>query len=139
MATTREDLRDHLVAVIEAAQELPKEDRSYLAESFLDELERQFQLVPRSRAAQRAEADSAWPRFAGSPFRWWPAPVGLLFLLPVLFLPVLVLSFFVLVHPPVFLLVLVLLLLFRFGRPGLRGGRPWHDGPRRGTMSRYHL
>jgi len=29
MTTTREDLRDHLTAVIEAAQELPKEDRPY--------------------------------------------------------------------------------------------------------------
>jgi hypothetical protein len=134
MTTTREDLRDHLTAIIEAAQELPKEDRPYLADSFLDELETQFQLVPRERGAQRTGADSARPWFTGSPLGWWPALVGLMFLLPVLLL-----SFFVLVHPPVFLLALVLLLLFRFGRPGMRRGRPWQHGPRRGGMSHHNL
>jgi hypothetical protein len=128
------------MAAIEAAQELPREDRSYLADSFLDELETQFQLVPRSGAARRTEVHSDRPRFAGFPFGWWPAPVGLLFLLSALFLlPVLVLSFFVLIHPPVLLLALVLLFLLRFGRPGMRRGRPWQRGPRRGGTSYYNL
>ena len=33
----------------------------------------------------------------------------------------------------------VLLLLFRFGRPGMRRGGPWGHGPRRGTMSHHNL
>jgi hypothetical protein len=134
MAATREELRDHLAAVIEAAHELPKEDRTYLADSFLDELERQYQLVPRSRAARRDEPRPGRLRFAGSPVLWLLAPLGFLVLLPILLL-----SFFVLIHPPVLLLALVLLLLFRFGRPGMRRGGPWSHGPRRGTMSHHNL
>src|SRR5918911_1511540 len=132
MAATREELRDHLAAVIEAAHELPKEDRTYLADSFLDELERQYQLVPRSRTARQNEPGPGRRRFAGSPFVWFLAPLGLLFLLPFLLL-----SFFVLIHPPVLLLAVVLLLLFRFGRPGMRRGGPWGHGPRGRNMSRY--
>jgi len=123
MAATREDLRDHLRAVIEAAQELPREDRTYLADTFLDELEKQYQLVPRTGPGQRAEVHSARRKPIGIPLGPWPAPVGLLFLLPLL-LPVLFFSLLFLVHPPVLLLALVLFLIFRFGRPGM-GRRGW--------------
>lgn len=136
MAALRQDLRDHLTAVIEAAQELPREDRSYLADSFLDELERQYQLVPRDAGARRSEPSPARPRFAGFPFGRSAAPIGLI-LLSLLFLPVVVLSFFVLVHPPVFLFVVLLLVLFRFGRPGWRRGGPWRYGSRGGGMAHY--
>lgn len=138
MTATREELRDHLTAVIAAAQELPKEDRSYLADSFLDELETQYQLVPRVAGSRQKGGGRARRPFAGSFLGWPPLPVGLMFLLPLLLLPFFLLSFFVLVHvffhPPVFLLVLALLLLFRFTRPRQRRGGGW-QGPHRGNMS----
>jgi hypothetical protein len=134
MATTREDLRDHLTAVIEAAQELPKEDRSYLADSFLDDLETHYQLVPRSQGVPRTDASSSRPKFTGFPFGWWPAPIGLLFLLPVLLV-----SMFVFVHPPFLLFGLILLFVFRAGRPRMRRGGPWQQGSERGGTSRFNF
>lgn len=134
MAATREDLRDHLAAVIEAARELPQEDRTYLADGFLDELEKQYQLVPRSQAARWEERTPGRSRFAVPPFAWIAALIPALFLLPLLFL-----SFFVLVHPPVFLLAILVLLLFRFGRPGMGRGGPWGRGPRGRNMSRINF
>lgn len=134
MAATRDDLRDHLTAVINAAQELPAEDRSYLADTFLDELESQYQLVPHSHGAQRTAATSSRSWFAGFPSARGPVPVAVMVLLSVLFLPLLVVSFFVLIHSPVFMLALAVLLFFRFGR------RRWPRsyGSRRGHMSHYN-
>ena len=138
MAATREELRDHLTAVIEAAKELPREDRSFLADSFLDELEMQYQLVPRSQATRWEEPAPSRFRLAGSPFAWVAAILASLFVLPVVFL-----SFFVLLHvlfhPPIFLLAIVLLLLFRFGRPGMRRRGPWGRGPGGANMSNYRF
>jgi hypothetical protein len=138
MTATREDLRDHLTAVINAAQELPAEDRPYLADTFLDELESQFQLLPRSHGAQPVETASSGPRFAGFFSGRGPVSVGVMVLLSVLCLPLLMMSLFVLVHPPVFVLGLMLLVFFRFGRRGTR--RRWTRpyGSRRDDMSHYN-
>src|SRR5438270_13748629 len=84
MAATREELRDHLTAVIEAAKELPREDRSFLADSFLDELEMQYQLVPRRSVAEQAQPGPPRPRSTGSPFGRWPVPATLMFAMPLL-------------------------------------------------------
>lgn len=134
MAATRDDLRDHLTAVINAAQELPAEDRSYLADTFLDELESQYRLVPHSHDTQRTAETSSQSWFAGFPSVRGTAPVAVMVLLSVLFLPLLMVSFFVLIHPPVFLLALAVLVFFRFGR------RRWPGsyGSRRGHMSHYN-
>ncbi len=133
MAATREDLRDHLTAVINAGQELPAEDRPYLADTFLNDLEARFQLVPRSHDTPPAESTSSRPRFAGFAGRG-PVSIGVMVLLAVLCLPLLMMSFFVLIHPPVFLLALALLVFFRFGRH--RSHRSY--GSRRGDMSHYN-
>jgi hypothetical protein len=53
MEPQREELRNHLVAVLEAARELPRDDREYLADVFLDELSSGYQLVPRSQQQRR--------------------------------------------------------------------------------------
>lgn len=134
MAATREELREHLTAVIEAAQELPREDRTYLADTFLDQLETQFQLIPRSATTQRGDRPSAGPRFPGLRLGRGALPIGVMLLLAVLALPFLLVSMFVLVHLPVFLLAVALLLVFRFSRRG----RPWRYGPRGGNTARYY-
>ena len=51
---TRDELREHLVAAIEAAPEFPKEDRHHLADVFLDQLNAQYELVPRG-AGKRSQ------------------------------------------------------------------------------------
>jgi hypothetical protein len=132
MAASREELRDHLNAVIEAARELPQEDRVYLADTFLDELDRQYQLVPRSRGAQQVERRGDVPAYSGFGFAWLFVPFGLMFLLPVVVLTV------VHVHAPVFLLAVVFLMVFRFFGLGVRRGPGLH-GPRSGRPTRHYL
>lgn len=126
MAATRDEIREHLIAVMEAAQELPKEDRHYLADSFLDELDRQFRLESRTpgndpEGARRAN-DS---RYMRPTLAWWRAPF---LLLPVLLL------LFVAVHPPILLLALFLFVLFRFGGLGVSARSGWRRAPRRRAM-----
>lgn len=72
MATTTDELREHLVAAIEAAPELMKEDREHLADVFLDQLHASFNLVPRApgkgsqsaRPAGQAAGGTGWIPFA---------------------------------------------------------------------------
>jgi hypothetical protein len=82
MSTSREELRDHLVAAIEAAPELPRDGREYLADVFLDELDARFQLVPRSKPGDsRADRPAPAAAFLSSTRLWWPAiAAGFLFL-----------------------------------------------------------
>ena len=121
MVTTREELRDHLIAVIEAAPELPPDGREQLADVFLDELEGQYRLIP--RPAHQSWVDdvaSAWNTLLRSARAWLPvlaAGFGLLFVLPLLLLP-----FFILFHAPFLILILVFLVL-RFGGRGMRSHR----------------
>jgi hypothetical protein len=123
--------------VIEAAHELPKEDRAFLADSFLDDLETQYQLVPRSQVPSRSDAGASQPAFAAPPFG--RGPVFFPLWLPFLFLPVLFVTLAVLIHAPFFLAILIPFFLFRFlGWGRGRRGR-WQYGPPRGTTSRYHL
>lgn len=125
MAADRDQIRDHLAAVIEAARELPREDRTYLADTFLDELESNYQLVPRSGAGRQLRTSSrpSWlSEFSGG---WSPFRVGVMIVLAMLLLPFAMFALFGLMHPPVFLLLVVLLLIFRSGRRrGPRYRRP---------------
>lgn len=124
MTATRDELRDHLTAVIEAARELPREDRTFLADTFLDDLDRQYRLVPRSTGSDM-QVSSRPSRHVGFPLGW--GKIALLAVLALFVLPLLFSSLFALAHPPIFLFVLVLFLVFRFARPG----RSWR-GPRGG-------
>lgn len=124
MTATRDELRDHLTAVIEAARELPREDRTFLADTFLDDLDRQYRLVPRSTGSDM-QVSSRPSRHVGFSLGW--GKIALLAVLALFVLPLLFSSLFALAHPPIFLFVLVLFLVFRFARPG----RSWR-GPRGG-------
>ena len=53
MGMTRDELRDHLLASLEAAPELARENRGDLADVFLDELDAHFMLVPRESRGGR--------------------------------------------------------------------------------------
>lgn len=125
METQREELHEHLVAVLEAAQELPREDRGHLADVFLDELDAKFRLVPRTqdrREAFQSNGQTLAPLWR----RWWPllaAGFALFVLLPsVLWLVGLAVGFghpghHYGYHPPFFFLPLLFFLLFvRFSR-----------------------
>ena len=64
MTTSRDDLREHLVAAIEAAPELPRESREHLADVFLDQLNAEYDLVPHGTGTR--------PRTVGQPGSpWW--------------------------------------------------------------------
>lgn len=129
MTADRDEIRDHLQAVIEAARELPKDDRAFLADTFLEDLEKRYQLVPRG-TGQPTPAQSRRSPLAGLPFGRGPLPVGLMFLLAVLVVPVALAAFALAIHPPIILLAVLLFFLFRSG--AVRG--PRHRRPRRGTF-----
>ena len=121
MTTSRDELRNHLVAVIEAARELPPDSREQLADGFLDEMNRQFDLVPRGSGARRSRPAmrdlNAWlPQMRG-----WPLLAGVVGLL--LLLPLLLFTGFLLLHLVPFALPL-LLFVFVF-HPG-RGRNHFH-------------
>lgn len=122
MAATRDELRDHLLAVLEAAPELPKDDRTHLADVFLKDLDAHFRLVPRPQhGGWSDDLFAALTAFFQSGRRLWPVlavVIGLVFLLPLLLFPV-----FVLLHPPILLLVLVIILVARSRGPGMRRRR----------------
>jgi hypothetical protein len=70
MENQREDLRDHLVAALQAAPELPPEERAHLADVFLDELDTRFELVARSGATSwKAGPEDVLRRMTASPGR----------------------------------------------------------------------
>ena len=74
MALPRDELRDHLVAALEAAPELPRDNREYLADVFLDELDARYKLVPRSRHVNlQTDVDAALSGLVQAGRRWWPA------------------------------------------------------------------
>src|SRR5947209_17157436 len=88
MSTPRDDLKNELVAVIEAARELPEGDRDYLADVFLRELDTRYNLVPRTGSRGRSRGvDDLGPSVSGMLRRFWPllaAGVALLVLFPLL-------------------------------------------------------
>ncbi|HEX6506846.1 MAG TPA: hypothetical protein VF221_04365 [Chloroflexota bacterium] len=97
MTTSRDELRESLVAAIEAAPELPKENREHLADIFLDRLNAEYDLVPRGPGRRPQPARPAGGAAWGKP--WVPIALVLAFL--VFVLPAVV------HHFPIFLLVLV--------------------------------
>ncbi len=114
MTMTQEELREHLLATIEAAPELTAENRAELADVFLRELDQHFMLVPRDA---RGRVPAAQPPYRMAP----PMPV---FRSRWLAIPILIALSFVL-HLPLFLFAIVLFFVGRAaGRPGWRGGRP---------------
>lgn len=115
MTADRDEIRDHLSAVIEAARELPKDDRVFLADTFLDDLEKHYQLLPRSRGGGQPVRKPRQSPFTGFTSARSPFPIGLMILLAVVLVPVVMMTFAVFAHPPVLLLAVLLLLLFRSG------------------------
>lgn len=85
--TTRNDVREHLIAVIRASEELPPEDREHLADVFLDELERTHQLVPRAAYSRdrRKSLDAGFQRARDLLPLAAVAVVGLVFLFALAF------------------------------------------------------
>lgn len=128
MTPDRDELRDHLTAVIEAARELPKEDRTYLADTFLDDLESRYQIVARSGSGRQR------PSFSGSSWLrdfsagWSPLRVVMIVLAAMVILPVVVGTLFFAMHPPVLFLLVILFFVFRPGRR--RGPRGRGSGGR---------
>lgn len=110
MDSTRETLREHLIAMVEAAPELPREARADLADVFLDELEANYQVTPRS-LAHRVDPVTLPPQ-RRLPF---VAPWPVLAALPFLLIPLLVFA-----HIP---FLVPILFLFVFGRMGRGWGR----------------
>jgi Flp pilus assembly protein TadB len=107
---SRDELRDDLRAMINAAPELGEEERDHLADVFLDRLEEGYRLVPRGQ--DLAEPARPAPRRAGFPipFAW---PLGLFALMAVVWLLASSL-FFAAHHAPVFLFVILIFLALRF-------------------------
>ena len=63
MTVDRDDLRDELLAVVRARQELPQQDEAYLVEQFLDRLNREIDARIENRIAAhtpRHRPSSAW-------------------------------------------------------------------------------
>jgi hypothetical protein len=122
MEASREDLRERLVAALEASPELEAEQRQYLADVFLNKLDEDYQLVPRSGAPGRHRATSVWhgPAAANNIERMYPVSRRFIFFLVFLFL-VLTVSF----HAPGFILMgLAFFIFWRFFGVGV-GHRGW--------------
>jgi hypothetical protein len=116
MATTDQDLREHLLATIEAAPELDPENRKELADVFLRELNARYTLTPRAGTPPQPARQQSWSRGPMLPFA---SPFWLL--IPLL----LVLSFAL--HFPIFLFVLIVFFAARAGRAwGGRSRRPMY-------------
>jgi len=101
MTTSRDELRNHLVAVIEAARELPSDSREQLADGFLEEMNRQFDLVPRGSRPAMRDLNAWLPQMRG-----WPLLAGVVGLL--LLLPLLLVTGFLMLHMVPFALPLLL-------------------------------
>jgi hypothetical protein len=111
----RDELREHLIATLEAAPELEGESRRELADVFFRELDEHFTLVPRGEMAAMPQQ-----RLANRPVRVpFVPPVWLLLLVPLL------LALSLAAHAPVFLFAIILFVILRsVRRPGWRGGPP---------------
>jgi hypothetical protein len=124
MAATHDELRDDLVAAMEASPELDTESRAHLADVFLDRLNSEYRLVPKSEPVRRS--------YAPAPN---PAPMPPVQRRGYDFPPVFGLALVVVVALVVFghiaigsiLPILIILLVFR---AVMRGGRRGQWGPR---------
>lgn len=117
MGISRDELRDQLRATLEAAPELDGESRQELADVFLQELDRNFTLVPRGSALPASGEERVTYRRGRRQLGAFTWPLAMI--VPLL----LVLSFAV--HIPLFLFAIVLFVILRsVRRPGWRGGPP---------------
>jgi hypothetical protein len=118
MEPDHEELRTDLLAMLNAAPELPQDDRGSLADVFLDKLQAGYEVIPRARAqnVRSAPRPRLAPAFPGRA----AAVAGFLLLMSVLWMAVLSSGAGHWHHPPVFLLPLffVLVMRLRRGRPG---------------------
>jgi hypothetical protein len=118
MEPDREELRTDLLAMLNAAPELPQDDRGSLADVFLDKLQAGYEVVPRTRAqsARPAPRQRPTPTFPGRA----AAVAGFLLLISVLWMTAMSVGAPHWHHPPVFLFPLLVLLVLRLrrGRPG---------------------
>jgi hypothetical protein len=126
MESQRDELRDHLVAALEAAPELPRDDRAYLADTFLDELDARFELVPRSphRKGGVKVTGQMLSQMGG---RWWlaiAAFAAISLLWTGLWLAGPGWNHAHGPYPPIFPLVLIILVAIRLFRPWRRGHFP---------------
>jgi hypothetical protein len=127
MEASREELRERLVAALEASPELETEQRQYLADVFLNKLDEDYRLVPRFEVGARYRSTSVLePSVRSDHFR--PMfPVSRRFIFFVVFLLLVLTASF---HAPGFILMALAFFLFwRFFwvGPGHRGlqGRRW--------------
>jgi hypothetical protein len=98
MTADRDELREQLLAVIEAAPELPKEGRKHLADVFFDRLSAEYDLVPRGTGTLR--------RPGGPPGKWGRRPPWVPIVLALAFLLFVVPA--AIHHFPIFLLILLI-------------------------------
>lgn len=88
MTTSRDELRDHLRAALEAAPELPRGDREHLADVFLDQLDADYQLIPRSGQQRSVDGRPTSNVLLWARRHWWvviAAAFAVLVLLPSMF------------------------------------------------------
>ncbi|HZS93850.1 MAG TPA: hypothetical protein VFA78_03570 [Chloroflexota bacterium] len=115
MTDARDDMREQLLAALQAAPELAREDRAHLADVFLDNLNRRYRLVPR-RGAIRDGLANGWDMLASG---HGPVSLALLLIGAIFLLPLLIVPLFILAHVPFLFLFLVVFLVLRlagFGR-----------------------
>jgi hypothetical protein len=125
MVASRDELRERLVAALEASPELDKDHRQYLADVFLNKLDEDFQLVPRSgMARQSAPATLSRGSGRGDDVLTRLAGAGrFLILLPIVLL---VLTLAWAPHPSFLLVALAFFVFWRFFWAGPRHYRGWH-------------
>lgn len=124
MESNREELRTELLAMLHAAPELPVEDRESLADVFLDNLHKGYQVTPRSVATPRPAAPFRPAPRPFAAFSGMAASLGVFLLLTaVLFTTVFPATMGHWHRPSILPLLLILFVVMRFARGG--PGR-WH-------------
>jgi hypothetical protein len=125
MAATHDELRDELVAAMEASPELDTASRAHLADVFLDRLNSEYRLVPKSEPVRQSYTatpnPAPMPRARRRGFDFPP-----MFGLAVVVVIALVAFGHVSLGP--LLPIVIVLLVFR---AVMRGGRRGQWGPRR--------
>jgi hypothetical protein len=124
MAATHDELRDDLVAAMEASPELDSESRAHLADVFLDRLNSEYRLVPKSEPVRRSHARVPNPApMPRARRRGYDFP-------PVFGLAIIVFIGLVVFAHVSFAALLPILIFFLVFRAVFRGGRRRQWGPR---------
>jgi hypothetical protein len=122
MEPQREELRTELLAMLHAAPELPPDDRASLADVFLDNLQKGYDVVPRTSArSARAPRPDRTPIQYADWSRLGARFAALLLIVTVLWMTVLTSGSAHWHHPSLFPLVIVFFVALRFFR-GWPGG-----------------